>query len=152
MPWSWTCLGWDGQHIWRPTGQLEMQVSNTREWRGQDPKTDPTLGIAWCSKGWSVKPRIEPQECLHSRLVLLGFSRDGQRRQTVKNCITNVREGKPLEGFKVLSLQPDLIADNDVVWRLGLAPSSISYLCCVLEQVYIISQASASLYVKMRIT
>lgn len=85
------------QPMWRPARQLEMQVSKSGEQRGLDLQREPvtTLGIARWSKRWCLKrgkPRVELWKFLHSRLILLGFSKDGQRSRTVNNCVMKVEE------------------------------------------------------------
>ena len=94
--WFWTWLGQDAKlceglpDSWKCRFQRQ---ENRGVWIYREPVT--TLGIAWWSKRWCLKrgkPRVELWKFLHSRLILLGFSKDGQRSRTVNNYIMKVEE------------------------------------------------------------
>ena len=94
--WFWTWLGQDAKlceglpDSWKC--RFHMQ-ENRGVWIYREPVT--TLGIARWSKRWCLKrgkPRVELWKFLHSRLIFLGFSKDGQRSRTVNNYIMKVEE------------------------------------------------------------
>lgn len=141
------------QPLWRPARQLEMQVSKAGEQRGLDLQREPvtTLGIARWSKRWCLKrgkPGVELWKFLHSRLILLGFSKDGQRSRTVNNYLMKVEEESLYKS--ALGQGSDLRADSATA---SFVPDSLLHFLITWcsWQVYLTSQSLSFLMGEMRI-